>query len=94
MAEKKEKTKTKTPTAEKRMIQNEKRRKINQVVKSKVRTAVRRFEAAVTAKDKEKAQAELSNVFSNLDRAVKAGIYKVNKSSRTKSRLTAKVAAI
>jgi len=90
MAEKKEKKKR--PTAQKRMIQNEKRRKSNKVYKSRIRTAIRRFEASVTAGDKAQIDQSLSTVYSLVDKAVKLGIYKRNKAARTKSRLTAKAA--
>jgi len=86
MAEKEEKKKSKRPTAEKRLIQNQKQREVNRTFKSKVKTAIRQFE-----ENHEKDSLNL--VFSLMDKAVKRGIYKKNKSSRTKSRLTAKVAA-
>jgi len=88
-----EKGKKKRPTAEKRMIQNEKRRQENKAFKSRIRTAVRRFEASLSAGDQAQIEQSLSSVYSLVDKAVKMGIYKLNKASRTKSRLTAKAAS-
>jgi small subunit ribosomal protein S20 len=85
--------KTKRPTAEKRMIQNKKRRLINKTRKSGIRTAIRRFKEAVKAGDQAQTQEKLNAVYSLVDKAVKTGIYKKNKASRTKSRLTALAAA-
>lgn len=92
MADKKESKKKKRPTAEKRMIQNEKARKRNKAFKSSIRTAIRRFEDSVKAGDKAETEQRLSTVYSLVDKAVKSGIYKRNKASRTKSRMTAKAA--
>lgn len=86
------KKKTKRPTAEKRMIQNKKRRLVNKAKKSQIRTAIRSFKEAVGSGDNQKAAEELNNVYSLVDKAVKNGIYKKNKASRTKSRLTALIA--
>jgi len=93
MAEKKEKSKKKRPTAEKRMIQNEKSRQRNKAFKSQIRTGIRRFEASLSSGDKAQLNQSLSSVYSLVDKAVKLGIYKINKASRIKSRLTAKAAS-
>lgn len=76
----------KRPTAEKRMIRNEKRRLINKSFKSTVRTAMRDFEEAVKTGDHSAIQARLSTVYSVMDKSVKRGVYKINKASRTKLR--------
>ena len=93
MAEEKEKQKKKQPTAMKRMLQNEKRRQQNKAFKSRIRTAVRRFEASVGAGEQAQIDQSLSSVYGLVDKAVKLGIYKLNKASRMKSRLTAKAAS-
>ncbi len=92
MADDKEKKKNKRPTAEKRMIQNEKRRKQNKILKSRIRTSVRRFEESLKTGEQDKVQQYLNLVYSIVDKAVKQGIFKLNKASRIKSRLTAKAA--
>lgn len=94
MSTKKESEKKKRPTAEKRMIQNAKRRQENRVFKSRVKTAIRRFEEALAKKEGEEIKATLSSVYSLMDKGVKKNVFKLNKASRTKARLTAKSARI
>lgn len=88
-----EKKKTKRPTAQKRDIRNSKRRMLNKVFKTQVRTAMRSFEEALKANDKEQVQQSLNSVYSMMDQAVKRGIYKRNKAARVKARSTQKVLA-
>ncbi len=85
--------KTKRPTAQKRDLQNSKKRLQNKAFKSSVRTAVRNFEGTLTEKDSAKISAALNNVYSLMDKGVKRGIYKVNKAGRTKARLAARAKA-
>ncbi len=87
------KKKEKIPTAKKRDLQNDKRRFQNRVFKSQVRTAMRHFEDAVSKKDTAKAAESLNVVYGLMDKGVKNGSFKLNKASRTKSRLAAKAAA-
>jgi len=87
------KKKAKRPTAQKRDIQNEKKRLANRIFKSQVRTAIRNFEDAVAKKDEGQIKDTLSTVYGLMDKGVKRGIYKLNKASRTKSRLAAKAAS-
>ena len=90
---KEEAKKVRRPQAEKRAIQSEKRRLINKDFKSSVRTAVRKFEEGLTKGDAALTKENLNEVYSLMDKAVKRGVYKLNKASRTKARLTAKAAA-
>ncbi len=83
--------KTKRPTAQKRMLQNEKKRMVNKNFNSKVKTAIRGLNESV--EKKEDSTEKLNTAFSLIDKAVKRGIYKENKGSRTKARLAAKVSA-
>ena len=93
MAEKEKKeVKVKRPSAQKRDLQSEKRRVQNKNLKSSIRTAIRRLEDTITAGDKKKVEESLSSVYSLLDKAAKTGVFKLNKASRTKARLTAKAA--
>jgi small subunit ribosomal protein S20 len=93
MADKKEtKKKVKKPTAQKREIQNKKKRFENRVFKSRLRTAVRRFEEVVAKNEAETIPASLNEVYALMDKGVKKGLYKLNAASRTKSRLAAKAA--
>jgi small subunit ribosomal protein S20 len=81
--------KAKTPTAEKRNIQSEKRRVMNKAFKSHLRTAIRNFEESLKKEDKEVMGNKLKEAHSALDKAAKRGILKPNAASRKKSRLAA-----
>ncbi|CUI17857.1 30S ribosomal protein S20 [Candidatus Protochlamydia naegleriophila] len=87
------KKKVKRPTALKRDLQNKKRRLNNKIYKSKVRTAVRAFEESLGKGDAAASDAKLNEVYSILDKCAKKGIFKLNKVSRTKSRLVARSVA-
>lgn len=87
------KAKVKSPTPLKRDIQNEKRRLRNKAFKSSLRTAVRQFEEALPKGEDAAIKEYLNNVYSMMDKGVKRGIYKLNKASRTKSRLAARAVA-
>jgi small subunit ribosomal protein S20 len=90
MAKQETKTKVKRSTALKRDDQNIKRRDQNKMYKSRVRTAIRNF---VEKLEKGESSTEaLNEVYSLVDKCVKTGVYKINKGSRTKSRLAARVA--
>jgi len=91
MAEKQEAKKVKRPTALKRDDQNIKRREQNKTYKSRVRTAMRTFQEKI--EKGETATEALNEVYSLLDKCVKVGIFKINKASRTKSRLAARSSA-
>jgi len=90
--EKKDK-KVKRPTALKRDLQNKKRRLDNKVYKSRVRTAIRSFQESVDKGDHAVATEKLNEVYSILDKCGKKGVFKLNKVSRTKSRLAARAVA-
>ena len=81
--------KKKCPTAQKRMKQNKEQNLRNRSFKSRVKTAVRAFEVALSNKDKELTHEALKSVYSLMDKGVKHGVYKKNKAARTKSRMTA-----
>jgi len=87
------KKRTKQTTAKKREMQSIKKKVANKVFKSQVRTSIRRFEDALAKGEAAVIQESLNNVYALMDKGVKKGIYKINKASRTKSRLTARVAA-
>ena len=86
------KQKVKRPTAEKRLIQNEKKRQQARVFKSQIRTAVRHFEDSLKTSDAAKIEETLRKVHSMADLAAKRGIYKQNKAQRIKSRSALRVA--
>lgn len=76
-------------SAEKRQKQNAAQREINRRAKSSVRTATKRFKAAVGEKDVEKASAELRQVIKLIDTYAGKGLYHKNTAARKKSRLSA-----
>lgn len=82
--------KIKRPTPLKRDIQNEKRRLRNKAFKSSVRTAIRHFEENLSKGDDALIKQNLNDVYSIMDKGVKRGVFKLNKASRTKARLTAR----
>lgn len=91
-SKKKEGGPTRRPSAQKRDQQSEKRRMRNRIFKSRVRTAVRYFDEAVSKRDGN-VQEQLSAVYSLMDKGVKQGVFKQNKASRTKARLAARAVA-
>jgi small subunit ribosomal protein S20 len=60
----------------------------NKAIKSGVKTAIKKVDAAVAAGDKELAKANLLNAISVIDKATTKGVYHKNTSSRKVSRLT------
>ena len=74
-------------SAEKRERQNVKRRMHNRMIKSSVRTQIKKFDAAVQAKDKDAAKTAMDLSFQLLDSAASKGVLHKNTASRKKSRL-------
>ena len=91
--EEKKQKKIKRPTALKRDLQNEKRRLNNRVYRSRVRTAIRAFDESLAKGDQAVTAEKLNEVYSILDKCAKKGVFKINKVSRTKSRLAARSVA-
>ena len=73
----------------KRLIQSEKRRVANKATRTKIKTAIKSFHAALSAKDMEKSASLLNEISSLADKATKNGLYKLNKASRVKAQITA-----
>ena len=92
--EKKEVKKEKRPTAQKRDIQNEKRRLMNKTFTSSVKTAIRQFDDAIEKGNATETQECLKTVYSLMDKGIKRGSFKHNTASRTKSRLSARAAKV
>ena len=63
------------------------RTKRNAAYKSMMKTAIRRFEAALKAGDKEKAKIELVKATRTIDKIATKGVIHKNTASRKKSRL-------
>lgn len=81
-----------TKSAKKSIKVQERRRARNQMVKTKVRTFVKRANQAVTGDESEKAEA-VKAAISQLDKAVAKGIVHKNTAARKKSRLMKKLNA-
>ncbi len=78
----------------KRVITNDKANLINTAKRSRVRNAIKKYEAAIEAKDVAQAEVLLKETISLIDIARHDGIYKDNTASRKISRLTKQLNAI
>lgn len=78
-------------SAKKRIEVIDKKTLRNKMIKSKVKTVIKKVEAAIAAGDKETAQANLLVAISEIDKAASKGVYHKNNASRKVSRLTAAV---
>ena len=81
-------------SAKKRILVNETKAARNKAIRSKVKTACKKVEAAVTAKDKAAAQAALLAATTEIDKAATKGVYHKNNASRKVSRLSKAVNSI
>ncbi|WP_461205571.1 30S ribosomal protein S20 [Clostridium sp. DL1XJH146] len=63
----------------------------NKMIKSALKTQVKKYESALEAKDLGVAKTELTSCIKALDMAASKGILHKNKAARTKSRLSAKL---
>ncbi len=81
-------------SAIKRVKTSNKRRAHNAAMKSAMRTAIKKFEALVEAKDVEKAQEAFIIASKKLDKAASKGLIHKNVASRQKSRLAKKLNSI
>lgn len=75
-------------SAKKRVLVTETKTARNKAIKSKVKTCIKKVEAAVEAKDKAAAQEALKVAISEIDKASTKGVYHDNNASRKVSRLS------
>ena len=75
-------------SAKKRIKVTETRTMRNKAIRSKVKTAVKKVDAAVAAGNKELAQEQLKLAIAEIDKACTKGVYHKNNASRKVSRLT------
>lgn len=75
-------------SAKKRILVNRTKAARNKAVRSAVKTAIKKVEAAVVAKDKEAAVAALTAATSTISKAASKGVYHKNNASRKISRLS------
>lgn len=78
-------------SAKKRILVIETKTMRNKAIKSAVKTAIKKVEAAVAANDKELATANLRAAISEISKAQSKGIYHKNTAARKISRLTVAV---
>ena len=81
-------------SAKKRVLVIKKKTLINQMHKTALKTAVRKFNEAVEAKNVDEAKALFSVAVSKLDKSVKHGILHKNTAARKKSQLALMLAKI
>jgi len=81
-------------SAKKRILVAETRAARNKAIRSKVKTFIKKVDAAIVAGDKAAAQACLVNAISEIDKACTKGVYHKNNASRKISRLSKAVNAM
>lgn len=81
-------------SAKKRVLVTKTKTDRNKAIKSGVKTAIKKVEAAVTANDKETALAELKNAIGAISKAASKGVFHKRTASRKISRLTKAVNSI
>lgn len=81
-------------SAKKRILVNQTKAARNKAIRSKVKTAIKKVDAAVTAGDKALAQSALVAATTEIDKAAGKGVYHKNTASRKVSRLTKAVNSI
>ena len=80
-------------SALKRARQTTTRTAQNRANTSRLRTALRKFRAALLSSDKAQAKNQFAETVSMIDKAVKKGVIHKNTAARYKSRLSARLAA-
>mgnify|MGYP000950074967 CR=1 FL=1 len=83
-----------TPQARKRILRNQNRAAINRNRVSRIRTLIKKVEAAVTAGDKDAASAALVAAQPEMARGVAKGVLHKNTVARKFSRLTKSINAL
>jgi small subunit ribosomal protein S20 len=83
-----------TPQAKKRIRRNDRRADINGARVSRIRTFIKKVEAALVAGDKDTAATALAAAQPELARGVSKGVVHKNTASRKFSRLTKAVSAL
>ena len=81
-------------SAKKRVLVTEIKTARNKAIKSKVKTCIKKVEAAVANKDKEAANEALIVAISEINKATSKGLYHKNNAARKVSRLTKAVNSI
>lgn len=66
----------------------------NQMIKSNLKTCIKKFEEYIANGDKENAVALCSEIYKKIDKAVAKGIFHKNTAARKKSQIATKVSKI
>lgn len=75
-------------SAKKRILVERRNAEKNKAIKSKVKTTIKKVDAAIAAKDKAAATAALTEAITEIDKAASKGVYHRKTASRKISRLT------
>ena len=75
-------------SAKKRILVNRTKADRNKAIRSRVKTAIKKVDAAVAANDKAAATAALSEAVVAIDKAAAKGVYHKNTAARKVSRIT------
>ncbi|MFA9463002.1 MAG: 30S ribosomal protein S20 [Velocimicrobium sp.] len=75
-------------SAKKRIIVNQTKATRNKAIRSAVKTAIKKVDAAITANDKVAAEVVLKAAIAEIDKATSKGVYHKNTASRKVSRLS------
>ena len=75
-------------SAKKRILVDRRNAERNKAIKSSVKTAIKKVDAAVAAKDKTAADTALVAAISEIDKAASKGVFHTKTASRKISRLT------
>jgi small subunit ribosomal protein S20 len=81
-------------SAKKRIRVTEAKTLRNKMIKSALKTTIKKFEVAVAANNAEEAKVNYTAVVKSLDMAASKGILHKNKAARSKSRLASKLHAL
>ena len=81
-------------SAKKRVLVTQKKTLINQMHKTALKTAIKKFEAAVESNDTANVKVLFNEAVKKLDQGVSHGIIHKNKAARKKSQLAVKLAKI
>jgi len=82
------------PSAAKRARQSLRRANVNRLRRSRVKTSVKKVEAAIAGGNKEAARAALKAAQPEMHRAVTKGVLQKNAAARKLSRLSARIKSI
>lgn len=75
-------------SAKKRIIVNQTKAARNKSIRSRVKTSIKKVNAAIEANDKAAVEVALRNAISEIEKAVSKGVYHKNTAARKISRLT------